>query len=68
VTRPRSVAQAHEPQELRGAIALKGHGFSRAEFEAKTVPALADEGRIECIQTIPQGLKPGSLPAAFRHG
>jgi len=36
----------------------KGHGFSRAATWTQDVPALAAEGRIECIQTIRQGLKP----------
>jgi hypothetical protein len=38
--------------------------FSRAAIETQDVPALAAEGRIECIQTIPQGLKPRRLLVA----
>jgi hypothetical protein len=47
---------------------LKGHGFSRADFEANVVPALAAEGGIERFKTIPQGLKPGILAVVLRHG
>jgi hypothetical protein len=30
--------------EIHEVLALKGHGFSRAEFEARFLPALAAEG------------------------
>jgi hypothetical protein len=40
---------------------LKGHGFSRADFEAQNVTALAAEGRIEVFKTIPQGSSPEFL-------
>jgi hypothetical protein len=36
--------QLVERNESQGATLLKGHGFSRAEFEAKIVSALAAEG------------------------
>jgi hypothetical protein len=37
---------------------LKGHGFSRADFEAQKASALAAEGCIPPSQTFPKGLKP----------
>jgi len=39
-------------------MALKGHGFSRAEVEVKLLSALAAEGWLLGWKTIPQGLKP----------
>jgi hypothetical protein len=47
---------------------LKGHGFSRADFEANVVSALAAEECIEDFKTIPQGLKPGFFVVVLRHG
>jgi hypothetical protein len=37
------------------AIALKGHGFSRADFEANVVSALAAEACIEHFNTSLKG-------------
>ncbi len=55
------LGQSHEAFGPQFAIAFKGHGFSRADFEANAVSALAAEGCIEHFKTIPQGLKPGFL-------
>jgi hypothetical protein len=40
--------QSHEDRESRETPDLKGHGFSRAAFEAQDATALAAEG---CIMT-----------------
>jgi hypothetical protein len=47
---------------------LRGHGFSRADFAANVVSALAAEGCIEHFKTIPQGLNPGIFVVVLRHG
>jgi oxygen-independent coproporphyrinogen-3 oxidase len=43
--------------------ALKGHGFSRAEYEPNSVAALAAEGMQAVDRKFPQGLKP-NFPVA----
>jgi hypothetical protein len=59
--------QSHEDRELRRATVLKGHGFSRADFEAQNVPALAAEGCFWHFKPLPQGLKPRTFLADLRH-
>jgi hypothetical protein len=39
-----TAGQSHEASQSQRAKVLKGHGFSRAEFEARFLPALAAEG------------------------
>jgi len=54
---------ADEPAVEQESIALKGHGFSRAERVAKSTRALAPEGMPGGKNTFPQGLKPSSFLA-----
>jgi hypothetical protein len=50
--------------ETHEVLALKGNGFSRAEFEARFLPALAAEGWFQRLKTIPWGLACGTAKAA----
>jgi zinc protease len=52
-------------QESPLAVALKGHGFSRAAKRPKWNAALAAEGMQMDEKNLPQGLKPGLVLATF---
>jgi hypothetical protein len=63
---PRAVGRKAS-QAAERSVALKGHGFSRADDEAQNVLALAAEGCIESSQIIPPGLKLKRFLAVLWH-